>query len=188
MPYLLAILSVGFVLGLQYFLSMWLIKIGWFYVYAQPMGGFVLLIFLGISILIPIFKRRIPKNDPSHSPRQKAQIDEERIRIGNQQDNAVRWCAVLILVGSFWLNIKIGAFQEPYEYQHFGIQTKAIITQKYTLQNKNRSYVFVLQTQEKPQPKELKYRVSASEYANKNVGDTLSIIYSPRYQGSIKIQ
>lgn len=179
MPYLVALLLVAFVLGCQYFLSHWLIKIGWFYGYAWAMGGFVLWFFFAVAILMQIF--------PLLKNKSKKLSNMEQIKQGNHESNASKLCAILVLLGGFWLNLELSWFHEKYESDNFGIKTKAVIIKKYTLQNKGKSYIFILKTQEKPQPKELKYHVLSDEYASKNVGDTIAIFYSPRYRGMIKM-
>jgi uncharacterized membrane protein len=179
MHYLIALLSCALVLGLQYFLSHWLIKIGWFYGYAWVMGGFVLWFFVAVAIVMQFF--------PLLKNKSKKLSNMERIEQGNHESNATKLCAILVLLGGFWLNLKLNDFHEKYEYETFGIKTKAFITKKYTLQNKGKSYIFILKTQEKPQQKELTHNVSSGEYAIKNVGDTIAIFYSPRYSSMIKL-
>ncbi len=167
MPYFISLLSCAFVLALQYFLSMWLIKIGWFYGYAWVVGGFILTFFTFVAITFNLFK--LFKLDI------------------NKNDIPVKSFTILTLLGSFWLNLKLDRFHEKYEYDTFGIKTKAVITRKYELQNKGHSYILLLKTQEKLQQKELKYNVLSDEYVRRNVGDTLNVFYTPRYSSMFKI-
>lgn len=180
MIYLIALLVGIFVLALQYFLSMWLIKIGWFYRYAYFMGGFVLFIFLALTIFMqfyPFLKFNPEKRN-----------DRKEIERKNRQGNAAVLCLVLTFLGGFWINVKFNNFYEKYEYDNFGIKAKAIVTEKYEQQSKNHSYIFILQPQGKTQQKKLRYTVSQGVYKSTKVGDTIAIFYSPRYSSMIKIQ
>lgn len=189
MHYLISLFSCAFVLALQYFLSMWLIKIGWFYGYAWAMGGFLVFFFIAISILMLFFKnnRNRIKNNIKNKNKSAYEINRLGIQEGNHQSNSGKICLTLVFLGGFWLNLEMGWYHEKYEYDTFGIKTKAVITKKFWLQNKGRSYIFVLQTQEKPQSKKLKMSVLSDEYALRNVGDTIAILYTPRYSSMIKV-
>jgi len=187
MPYIFCFLSVGFVLTLQYFLSHWLIKIGWFYGYAWVMGGFIFFIFIAGWLLMLSFKKNIHKYNPKYKDKTDAEIRKLSIKTGNQQSNAVKLCIVLVLLGGFWLNLELNKFHEKYEYETFGITTKAVITKKYELQNKGHSYHFILQIQEMPQPQKLEISVLSGQYARRKIGDTLNVLYTPRYSGMTKI-
>ena len=168
MSYFIPLFSCAIIITIQYFLSHWLIKTGWFYGYAWAVGGFILIFFTFAAINFNLFKF--------------FKLD------ANKNDALIKLSVVLLLLGSFWLNLKLDRFHEKYEYDTFGIKTKAIITRKYELQNKGHSYVFILKTQEKSQQRELTHHVSKGEYTRKKAGDTISIFYSPRYRGMIKIQ
>ncbi len=179
MIYLISLLSAAFTLALQYFLSMWLIKIGWFYGYAWAMGGFVLWFFVAVGIVMQFF--------PLLKNKSKKLSNMESIEQGNHESNATKLCAILVLLGGFWLNLQMGWYHEKYEYDTFGIKAKAVISRKYELQNKGHSYILLLKTQEKPQQRELKYNVLSDEYARRNVGDTLTVFYTPRYSSMFKV-
>ncbi len=51
MPYFITFLSLIFTLALQYFLSIWLIKIGYFYNYAHTFGGFLILMIIYMNLI-----------------------------------------------------------------------------------------------------------------------------------------
>ncbi len=183
MHYIVALAATAFVLALQHYLSKWLINVGYFYPEAYFFGLWLLLMFFAAAILMFVFKRI--KQDFSKA--RKVDRNMLQIKEGNHETNALKICLLLVLAGSFWINIEQGRFQDEYEYATFGIRTKAVITKKYELQNKGRSYVFVLQTLEGTASRELKMSMPKDEYARKNVGDTLSVLYSPRYRGMKKI-
>lgn len=183
MHYVIALAVAAFVLAVQYFLSEWLIRVGYFYAEVYYFGLWLLLVFLACLMLMPLVK--MIRQDFSKA--RKVDRNMLRIREGNHEDNSLKICALLVLGGSFWINIKLGRFQEEYEYSTFGIKTKAVIAEKYELQNKGRSYIFVLQTLEGAASRELKMSMSKGEYARKQVGDTLLIMYSPRYRGMKKV-
>ncbi len=169
MPYIIALLSCILALTLQYLLSLWLIKIGWFYEYAYAVGGFILFPFITVLFAMKGFSV--------------CGIDY------NKQDIPIKLFAILNLLVGFYLNfVPLNNFFQKYEYETYGIQTKAIIVGKYELQNKNHSYMVVLKPQAPPQQKALEHSVSKSVYTNWNVGDTISIFYSPRYSNMLKIQ
>jgi hypothetical protein len=169
MPFLIALLSCVLVLAFQYFLSVWLIKIGWFYEYAYAIGGFILFPFAAIAI---------------------AMKASTLLKIeAKKQEIPIKLSAVFNLLIGFYLNfVPLNHFFQKYEYETYGIQTKAIIVEKYELQNKTRSYVIVFKPQAPPQQKALKHSVSKGAYTSWKIGDTISIFYSPRYSNMLKIQ
>ncbi len=167
MPYFISLLSCIFILASQYFLSHWLIKIGWFYGYVWVVGGFIVIFFTFFAIasnLFKLFKLNI-----------------------NKADIPVKTFLVLTLLGSFWLNIELDRFHQKYEYETFGIKAKAVISRKYELQSKGHSYILLLKVQDKTQQKELEYSVSSESYKSRKIGDTLTVFYTPRYATMFKV-
>lgn len=51
MPYLITFFSLACTLVLQYFLSLWLIKVGYFYNHAHTFGGFLVLMVIYMNLL-----------------------------------------------------------------------------------------------------------------------------------------
>ncbi len=84
MPFFICLLASVIFLALQYFLSHWLIKIGWFYGYAWAMGGFIFIFFTFMAVIFKLFK--LFKLDT------------------NKNDILVKLSLILMLLSSFWLN------------------------------------------------------------------------------------
>ena len=85
MPYLITLFSFLFTLILQYFLSIWLIKIGYFYNYAHTFGGFLILMIIymkSINLLLFFLK----------------------IKMRHQEAMIVKSSIFLFLVATFSLN------------------------------------------------------------------------------------
>lgn len=89
MLYLLILLSFAFICATQYFLSIWLIKIGYFYNYAHTFGGFLVFLILYMRLL-------------------RFLVASINLPLLNEQQNAVvNFSMVVLLLASFWLNYEM---------------------------------------------------------------------------------
>lgn len=85
MPYLITSFSLACVLALQYFLSIWLIKAGYFYNHVHTFGGFLVLMVIYMNLVNYL-------------------LNVSKIKLSYQQAMIVKYSVFLFLIASFWLN------------------------------------------------------------------------------------
>ena len=85
MPYLITFFSLACTLALQYFLSLWLIKVGYFYNHAHTFGGFLVLMVLYLNLANYL-------------------LNVSKIKLSYQQAMIVKYSVFLFLIATFWLN------------------------------------------------------------------------------------
>ncbi len=95
MHYLLILISLIFTCAVQYFLSIWLIKIGYFYDYAHTFGGFLLFAILYMNVLqFLVRKANLQLNDYSRNTKTSPSI-------------IVKNSVFVFLLATFWLNYEM---------------------------------------------------------------------------------
>ncbi|KOY85862.1 hypothetical protein AD998_06645 [bacterium 336/3] len=193
----------------QYAASWGLILISYFSGWIYPMGGFIVWIamfgllymylakWLIESKLTPYPKyiseieiKKMPISEYKAYTQLRSKYNTESLQYSRETSTTMKIGVVLLLLGSFLLNLHLKDESEKYEFQHFGRQVKGIVIKKYrTITGKGAKIPYLsCSFLENHVIKKIDMLIENDTiYARKKVGDTLEFIYSTRNHYFFKI-